>query len=166
MRSSTTATACTRGWTGGKIQLLTRTGLDWSKRYRHEALAALHLPALQVSAATARDSWAGEPPPAPVNRAPLPLSLSCAAGKVPRQPDCRLHGSGKDREFRDETTEKSWPPPTLRHRRRPELRANRKKEPSSEAAIAAQLRALILCSTDPAWLEKMAREVESKAHPR
>jgi hypothetical protein len=77
-----------------------------------------------------------------------------------------LHGSGKDREFRDETTEKSWPPPTLRHRRRPELRANRKKEPSSEAAIAAQLRALILCSTDPAWLEKMAREVESKAHPR
>ena len=29
----------------GKIQLLTRTGLDWSKRYRHtiEALRALRL---------------------------------------------------------------------------------------------------------------------------
>jgi hypothetical protein len=29
---------------------------------------------------------------------------------------------------------------------------------------AAHLRALIPCSTDPAWLENMAREVESKAH--
>jgi hypothetical protein len=51
-------------------------------------------------------------------------------------------------------------------RRRPELQANRKTEPSREAAIATQLRALIPCSTDPAWLEKMAREVESKARQR
>jgi hypothetical protein len=46
-------------------------------------------------------------------------------------------------------------------------------EPSREAqsienkadtvAIAARLRAMIPCSTDPAWLKKMAREVESKA---
>ena len=54
----------------------------------------------------------------------------------------------------------------LRRGRQPELQANRKREPSSEAAIAAQLRALIPCSTDPAWLEKMAREVESKARQR
>jgi len=33
-------------------------------------------------------------------------------------------------------------------------------------AIAAQLRALIPSSTDPVWLEKMAREVESKARQR
>jgi hypothetical protein len=55
---------------------------------------------------------------------------------------------------------------TLRRGRRPELQANRKTEPSREAAIAAQLRALIPASTDPAWLEKMVREVESKAHQR
>jgi hypothetical protein len=55
---------------------------------------------------------------------------------------------------------------TLRRRRRPELQANRKTGPSRVAAIAAQLRALIPISTDPAWLEKMAREVESKAHQR
>jgi hypothetical protein len=58
------------------------------------------------------------------------------------------------------------PSRTLRRGRRPELQANRKIEPSREAAIAAHLRALIPCSTDPAWLEKMAREVESKAHQR
>jgi hypothetical protein len=56
------------------------------------------------------------------------------------------------------------PSHTLRRRRRPELQANRKTEPSREVAIAVQLRALIPCSTDPAWLEKMACEVESKAH--
>ena len=33
-------------------------------------------------------------------------------------------------------------------------------------AVAARLRAMIPCSTDPAWLEKMAREVESKVRPR
>ena len=56
---------------------------------------------------------------------------------------------------------------TLRRGRRPELQANRKTEPSRESAIAAQqLRALIPYSTDPAWLERMAREVESKAHQR
>jgi hypothetical protein len=55
---------------------------------------------------------------------------------------------------------------TSRRRRRPELQANRKREPSREAAIAAQLRALIPGSTDPARLKKMAREVESKAHLR
>jgi len=58
------------------------------------------------------------------------------------------------------------PSRTLRRGRRPELQANRKTEPSREAAIAAQLRALIPCSTDPEWLEKMARELESKAHQR
>jgi hypothetical protein len=58
------------------------------------------------------------------------------------------------------------PSHTTRRRRTPELQANRKREPSREAAIAAQLRALIPGSTDPAWLEKMAREVESKAHQR
>jgi hypothetical protein len=57
------------------------------------------------------------------------------------------------------------PSRTLRRDRRPELQANRKTEPSRESAIAAQqLRALIPYSTDPAWLEKMARDVESKAH--
>jgi hypothetical protein len=61
---------------------------------------------------------------------------------------------------------RNMPSHTLRRRQRPELQADRKNEPSSEAAIAAQLRALIPCSTDPAWLEKMAREVESKAHRR
>jgi hypothetical protein len=68
------------------------------------------------------------------------------------------------------------PSPTLRRARTPELLADRKREPSTEAkpienkghtaAIASQLRALIPCSTDPTWLEKMAREVESKAHQR
>ena len=61
---------------------------------------------------------------------------------------------------------RNMPSHILRRRQRPELQANRKREPLSEAAIAAQLRALIPCSTDPAWLEKMAREVESKAHQR
>ena len=55
----------------------------------------------------------------------------------------------------------------MRSRKR-DLQANRKTEPSSEAqrienqahavAIAAKLRAMIPSSTDPAWLEKMARE--------
>jgi len=56
--------------------------------------------------------------------------------------------------------------------RRSVPQANRNEEPSKEpgisdtdgpAAIAAQLRAMIPCSTDPAWLERMAREVESRA---
>ena len=60
--------------------------------------------------------------------------------------------------------------------RRPELQAYHTKERSGEgrpienkaraAAIAAKLRSQIPCSTDPAWLEKMAREVESQAHQR
>jgi hypothetical protein len=68
------------------------------------------------------------------------------------------------------------PSRTLRRGRRPEPQANRKTKPSREArqlenkdgaaAIAAHLRALIPWSTDPAWLEKMAREVESIAHQR
>jgi hypothetical protein len=54
--------------------------------------------------------------------------------------------------------------------------AIRKIEPSKEVqavekrdaaeAIAFRLRALIPCSTDPARLEKLAREVESTAHQR
>jgi hypothetical protein len=68
------------------------------------------------------------------------------------------------------------PSQVLRRARTPELLPNRKREPSREAkpienkhdavAIAAELRALIPCSTDPAWLEKMAREVETKAYQR
>jgi hypothetical protein len=66
--------------------------------------------------------------------------------------------------------------PALRSAKRPELQAYRTRERSSEvrpienkahaAAIAAKLCSQIPCSTDPAWLEKMAREVESKAHQR
>jgi hypothetical protein len=68
------------------------------------------------------------------------------------------------------------PSPTLRRGRRLELQADRKIEPSRKAqphenndnaaAISAHLRALIPCSTDPAWLEKMAREVDSNARQR
>jgi hypothetical protein len=67
-------------------------------------------------------------------------------------------------------------PGTLRRYRRPEQQAYRRTEQSREVqpiehnaqalAIAARLRAMIPCSTDPAWLEKMAREVESQAHLR
>ena len=68
------------------------------------------------------------------------------------------------------------PSHTLRSARRPDLQAYRMRERSREgrpieneddaAVIAAKLRSQIPCSTDPAWLEKMAREVESKAHQR
>jgi hypothetical protein len=67
-------------------------------------------------------------------------------------------------------------PGTLRRSRRPDQQAYRRTERSRDVqpvedkaravAIAARLRAMIHCSTDPAWLEKMAREVESKAHHR
>jgi len=60
--------------------------------------------------------------------------------------------------------------------RKRDLQAKRKTEPSSGAqrienqahavAIAAKLRAMIPSSTDPAWLERMAGDVESKAHQR
>ena len=43
-RSSTTATACTRASTGRDIKLLTRTGLDWSHRYRSTIEALRSLP--------------------------------------------------------------------------------------------------------------------------
>jgi len=65
-------------------------------------------------------------------------------------------------------------PGTLRRSRRPNRQAYRRTERSRDVhpvedkaravAIAARLRAMIPCSTDPAWLEKMAREVESKTH--
>jgi hypothetical protein len=68
------------------------------------------------------------------------------------------------------------PSHTLHRGRRPELQANRKTAPSREAqpvgnkddaaSIAAQLRALIPGSTDPAWLEKIAREIAIEAHQR
>ena len=68
------------------------------------------------------------------------------------------------------------PSRTLRRARRSELQAYHKAGRSREAqpienkanaaAIAARLRAQIPCSTDPAWPETMAREVESKAHLR
>jgi len=61
-------------------------------------------------------------------------------------------------------------------RRKRDLQADRKTGSSSEAqpienqvhavAIAAQLRAMIPCSTDPAWLEGMAREVERRVGQR
>jgi len=67
-------------------------------------------------------------------------------------------------------------PGTLRRSRRSEQQAYLKTRPSKEVqplenqapagAIAARLRAMIPCSTDPAWLEKMAREVESRARQR
>jgi hypothetical protein len=68
-------------------------------------------------------------------------------------------------------------PSRILHRsRRSEQQGYRKTEASREvqsienkahvAAIAAQLRAQIPCSTDPAWLEKMAREVEGRAARR
>jgi len=66
------------------------------------------------------------------------------------------------------------PSRTLRRARRSELQVYHKAKPSREVqptekqtdavAVAARLRAMIPCSTDPAWLEKMARELESKAH--
>ena len=68
------------------------------------------------------------------------------------------------------------PSRTLRRARWSELQAYHKAKLSRDVqpivnqtdavAVAAQLRAQIPCSTDPAWLERMAREVESKAHPR
>ena len=68
------------------------------------------------------------------------------------------------------------PSRTLRRAKRPELQAYRRAERSREVqpienkahavAIAARLRAMIPSSTDPAWLETMAREVESEAHLR
>jgi hypothetical protein len=67
-------------------------------------------------------------------------------------------------------------PGTLRRSRRSEQQAYLKTRPSREVqplenqahaeAIAARLRAMIPCSTDPAWLEKMAREVEARAGQR
>jgi hypothetical protein len=67
-------------------------------------------------------------------------------------------------------------PRTLLRRRRTREQADRKTRPWSQArpvenqahaeAIAAKLRAMIPCSTDPAWLERMAREVETKAYLR
>ena len=64
------------------------------------------------------------------------------------------------------------PSHTLHRGRRPELQANRSREAQpvenkdDAASIAAQLRALIPGSTDPAWLEKMAREIAIEAHQR
>jgi hypothetical protein len=68
------------------------------------------------------------------------------------------------------------PSHTLQSARRSELQAYHTRERSGEvrrienkahaAAIAAKLRSQIPCSTDPAWLEKMARGFESKAHQR
>ena len=55
------------------------------------------------------------------------------------------------------------------------LQAHIKREPATArrieteahaATVAASLRAMMRYSTDPAWLEKMAQEVESKAHRR
>ena len=64
----------------------------------------------------------------------------------------------------------NMPSHTLRTAGGPELQAYRTRERSREvrpidnedyaAEIAAKLRSQIPCSTDPAWLEKMAREVE------
>ena len=65
------------------------------------------------------------------------------------------------------------PSHTLPSVRRPELQAYRTRKRSREvqpietkahaAEIAAQLRALIPCSTDPARLERLAREAEARS---
>jgi len=55
--------------------------------------------------------------------------------------------------------------PTI-HKIDPSREAQAVENKAAAAAIVAQLRALIPCSTDPAWLEKLAREVESRAHQR
>ena len=52
------------------------------------------------------------------------------------------------------------------HKIDPSRKAQAVENKDAAAAIVAQLRALIPCSTDPAWLEKLAREVESRAHQR
>src|SRR5215475_7796790 len=82
---------------------------------------------------------------------------------------CAFARSGSARRIHGE----NMPSRILRRSRRSEQQTYRKTEPSREvqsienkahaAAIAAQLRAQIPCSTDPARLEKMAREVESRA---
>jgi hypothetical protein len=41
---------------------------------------------------------------------------------------------------------------------------NKEDATTDAAVIAAQLRALIPCSTDPTRLEKLAREIEDRAH--
>lgn len=55
-------------------------------------------------------------------------------------------------------TRRSVPQPVRKTEERRELANN-----EGLSAIAAQLRALIPVSTDPAWLERMAREVENRA---
>src|SRR5215475_3871889 len=82
---------------------------------------------------------------------------------------CAFARSGNARRIHGD----NMPSRILRRSRRSEQQTYRKTEPSREvqsienkahaAAIAAQLRAQIPCSTDPARLEKMAREVESRA---
>jgi hypothetical protein len=56
--------------------------------------------------------------------------------------------------------------PPLIHKIEPSKEAHAVSGKNAAAAIAAKLRALIPCSTDPAWLEKMAREVERRAGQR
>jgi hypothetical protein len=58
---------------------------------------------------------------------------------------------------------KDIPSHTLRRGRKPERQTNHRTENKDHAAaVAAKLRSQISCSTDPARLEKMAREVETK----
>jgi ATP-dependent DNA ligase len=49
MRSSTTAIACTPAWTAARLELLTRTGLDWTHKYPPIAAALSVLPLQQAS---------------------------------------------------------------------------------------------------------------------
>ena len=57
----------------------------------------------------------------------------------------------------------SVPPPIQEMERSKKAHAAADKD---AMAAAARLRAMIRYSTDPAWLEDMAREVENRAHHR
>jgi hypothetical protein len=56
------------------------------------------------------------------------------------------------------------PPPI--HEREPPKKAHAAADKDATAVIAARLRAMIPFSTDPGWLEDMARDVENRAHHR
>jgi hypothetical protein len=92
---------------------------------------------------------------------PLPVARRARLPKLPgnRTVACAFPGKTGNPVTK---RRRNMPSHTLRRRRRPELQANRKRELSREAAIAAQLRALIPCSTDPAWLKAIAQELEAR----
>jgi hypothetical protein len=58
----------------------------------------------------------------------------------------------------------SVPPPV--HKLEPSKEAHAAADKNRAAAIAARLRGMIRYSTDPAWLEEMARSIETRAGQR